>query len=1034
MEAMESNSAEGEMKTDQRATSKSPSKPRSLSDGGPPALSPSPKFKEPEKGKSKDDSSIDIDPSTPSRPPFPMRGLSLQMPPRDLMSPTSSMFINRVPLSPKLDQSQSYGSPSSVLPRRSRGLDFSRAATNLHHSTLAEQSSPDASPTISGRAMNIPNRKNGLHFSGGSDSGSLWSTMVIADRMPMSSSLGSVNMLGSDSSTTSSDEEDLMDADDIDDSILTTPQVKSSTVFGSVAQASPGNQWLGPSPAVSSLMNFQRARMRRGKTRTSSSSGSGKSMVSPASRSPPAHSRRESISWAANQLHISGNESDDGTLKSTLENIDGMPITPGRDGQRGVIRRPVTRRGSMLPKTKGFARIRAALAEESAPIETEARREAEVVRLTRESDMDLEPRPPPNTSTTTTTHSSPMMGATTQDLLEGIPEGDIMNDSSGSGLSNSFKQQAMLHSKGKVFWDQFTDDQKRTPPPPSFLPRGSSSGISEDMSLDSYNLYNTPPSSLVIPLSNTANSSDAQPSTPSRTSTPQLQGIPTAAELTRKVNNKRRRDDDLDPTSFKRRAVSPGMSVHNSPVMQSPMQRDVQPWGSRPSNSADGPAKVGGNGGTTKRVGFQVRQLYCILPNVIESPFVSNLTFIFQLLAARAAWPKACLEGKMPSSFQEILNSRIFKFIVGEDVDGNPTEFFVHEQAIAQLSSQLFTMMKGGLSEAQSGCAIWKDVGKNTFERFVQFAYTGDYSIPKAEKWNETTESNEIEETTPVNSAQSSPSRSYSGRRKWNKGEEPDEVCATDPDDSATLYEGERQVLMSPFNNEKCSDPVLESIEKHQGSFMDKIGRRKRSKTESSFWRLSPEPTETAQETDPTEQPSTPKPEIAPAISKGLKPISKQESYPEPPSPMLMAEFRSLSYPFIAARSNYDKTCDPPKQFEQDYSYSKMLLSHAALYVLGDTWGIDSLKALALFKLHKTLCIFQLGDDNAGDLIDLIRYAYSHHGKGSDKNLGGLRNMTCQYIAAHALPLSLDNAFMDLLGEGGEFVKDFFRIIVQRKF
>jgi hypothetical protein len=63
------------------------------------------------------------------------------------------------------------------------------------------------------------------------------------------------------------------------------------------------------------------------------------------------HSRRESISWAANQLHISGSESDDGTLKSTLENVDGMPITPGRDGQRGVIRRAVTRRGNMLVGT-----------------------------------------------------------------------------------------------------------------------------------------------------------------------------------------------------------------------------------------------------------------------------------------------------------------------------------------------------------------------------------------------------------------------------------------------------------------------------------------------------------------------------------------------------------------------------------------------------------------------------------------------------------------------------------------------------------
>jgi hypothetical protein len=168
-------------------------------------------------------------------------------------------------------------------------------------------------------------------------------------------------MLGSDSSSSSSGDEDLMDADDIDDSIVTTPQVyKSGAPYGLGVQASPGSGWMGgPSPAANSLISFQRARMRHGKTRKASSSGSGSSMASPKSRSPPtmrsiegvtagARSRRESISWAANQLHISGSESDDNTLKSTLENTDNLPVTPGRDGQRGVIRRVVTRRGNLL--------------------------------------------------------------------------------------------------------------------------------------------------------------------------------------------------------------------------------------------------------------------------------------------------------------------------------------------------------------------------------------------------------------------------------------------------------------------------------------------------------------------------------------------------------------------------------------------------------------------------------------------------------------------------------------------------------------
>src|ERR1700733_1586634 len=71
---------------ERKGASRSPSKARSLSDGGPPALSPSPKFREPEKRKAKDDSSLSDTPTTPRRPAFPLRGLSLQMPPRNLMS------------------------------------------------------------------------------------------------------------------------------------------------------------------------------------------------------------------------------------------------------------------------------------------------------------------------------------------------------------------------------------------------------------------------------------------------------------------------------------------------------------------------------------------------------------------------------------------------------------------------------------------------------------------------------------------------------------------------------------------------------------------------------------------------------------------------------------------------------------------------------------------------------------------------------------------------------------------------------------
>ena len=92
------------------------SKPRSLSDAPKPALSPSPAFREPRR-ISKDDSAIQP-PLTPSRPSYHTRGLSLTMPSKD---GSNSSLGSRVPLSPKLETSHIYGSPGSIIPRRSRG-------------------------------------------------------------------------------------------------------------------------------------------------------------------------------------------------------------------------------------------------------------------------------------------------------------------------------------------------------------------------------------------------------------------------------------------------------------------------------------------------------------------------------------------------------------------------------------------------------------------------------------------------------------------------------------------------------------------------------------------------------------------------------------------------------------------------------------------------------------------------------------------------------------------------------------------------
>ena len=248
--------------------------------------------------------------------------------------------------------------------------------------------------------------------------------------------------------------------------------------------------------------------------------------------------------------------------------------------------------------------------EEGSPIDAECKREAEVIRQVRESDNDRDIGI--LHSQTTTSTSSPSLLPTTAppvDTLDDIPETDLMSTDSSHDRRSScaFSQQALKNATGPDYWKRF--DERMPTPPPSSLFRSSSSVVSDDMSID-----NASSSVFVTP---------QQPSLPaqyhvrSRSSTPQP--CASAIEVTRKIG-KRRRDDDLDPHMFKRRAVSPGVSLQNSPILPpSPAQREAGWWSSQSKPGREVPAgHVGGervsggsqNGGggvvgSTKRVGFQ---------------------------------------------------------------------------------------------------------------------------------------------------------------------------------------------------------------------------------------------------------------------------------------------------------------------------------------------------------------------------------------------------------------------------------------------
>lgn len=173
-----------------------------------------------------------------------------------------------------------------------------------------------------------------------------------------------------ESDTSSSEDDDEVMMGDRDDVVLSTPQTarlgSAPSPFTTGIIHSPGNEWMGGySQAAASLMSFQRARFRKGgRSRHSSSSASGHSnKPSPGPHSPPVmksvenqsagyfaprqntHSRRESLSLGTRDLRLS-DMSDDSENRARAGSPTAVSHSDG--GSLGVIRRAVTRRGSLL--------------------------------------------------------------------------------------------------------------------------------------------------------------------------------------------------------------------------------------------------------------------------------------------------------------------------------------------------------------------------------------------------------------------------------------------------------------------------------------------------------------------------------------------------------------------------------------------------------------------------------------------------------------------------------------------------------------
>ena len=147
----------------------------------------------------------------------------------------------------------------------------------------------------------------------------------------------------------------------------------------------------------------------------------------------------------------------------------------------------------------------------------------------------------------------------------------------------------------------------------------------------------------------------------------------------------------------------------------------------------------------------------------------------------------------------------------------------------------------------------------------------------------------------------------------------------------------------------------------------------------------------------------------------------------------LKRSFEDNIYPLPESQEQFSHECAPRPNSSAEEDYTSVFLGYASLYVFADKYGVESLRALTLNKLHKTLLTFTLYHARVGDVIKLVSFAYSSENTPDHEYIvDELRALVTHYVACEVDTIAESELFLSLLEEGGPFVRDFWMKVKKR--
>lgn len=254
------------------------------------------------------------------------------------------------------------------------------------------------------------------------------------------------------------------------------------------------------------------------------------------------------------------------------------------------------------------------------------------------------------------------------------------------------------------------------------------------------------------------------------------------------------------------------------------------------------------------------------------------------------------------------------------------------------------------------------DIDDNTVMRFIEYAYSGDYTVPNPDIVQLSTDSKELQE-------------------------------AFKSDISPGLEEDEWAVSTTKSKKDK---------------------KKKRSSTTFGEWyvpssKLDLEPVVEAESEIELE-----------------RPLEHWQDAPSPTLQIVDMDRHKLWKTFCSQAHTVQRPPWRPRDGnDQREDYTGIFLCHTRLYKFADRYGCAELMTLTLQKLRLTLTKYRVHVERMSDVIELIRYTYTHtmdHDQGRRQDR--LRVLVLDFAVCYLHSLAQHPSFRKLLEEGGPLSSD----------